>query len=244
MRDDLLDAQAAIDWPVSNFPSLEQRLAAWVNANVYLDIIDHDPQSPNKIVVAREKSQLPRSFNVEVGAYINCLRSSLDLLAYSLATRFGIARLSSVYFPVAAHPHAFIDGNYKGHEFVDGLPEREADIIKSLEPYKGGNDTLWALHDFDIQRKHHNLLAAEVRPSHFTIATATRFYTPVATGWMRVSDEETVIGILSKDAPNPDMTLSAQIVFSEVEAMINPAVMPALRDFASLCNLIIALFDA
>lgn len=43
------------------------------------------PDTPNDMVVAVEKEPLPLSFNVEVGAYINAIRSSLDILATAMA---------------------------------------------------------------------------------------------------------------------------------------------------------------
>jgi len=43
-------------------------------------------------VVAVEKELLPIAFSVEVGAYINCIRSGLDILAMALVRRSGLRR--------------------------------------------------------------------------------------------------------------------------------------------------------
>ena len=52
MRDDLLDAQAAVDWAVAQFPSLQQRIDAWIELNVEVVVEDPDPSGPNNVVVA------------------------------------------------------------------------------------------------------------------------------------------------------------------------------------------------
>ena len=87
MRDDLLSAQACVDWAVSHFPPLEKRLQEWVDANVEAHIKELEVSSPNDLIVATEKEPLPLAFNVEVGAYVNVLRSSLDIVATALAYR-------------------------------------------------------------------------------------------------------------------------------------------------------------
>jgi len=87
MRDDLLHAQAAVDWAVSNLPSFQERLYAWIAANIHIFLKETEPQIPHNVLVAVQKEPLPLTFNVEAGAYINVIRSSLDILAVALARR-------------------------------------------------------------------------------------------------------------------------------------------------------------
>ena len=79
MQDDLLHAKAAVDWAVAQFPAFQARLDAWLNANVNVSIKKSPPDVPNNVVVATEKETLPLAFQVEAGAYINTIRSSLDI---------------------------------------------------------------------------------------------------------------------------------------------------------------------
>jgi hypothetical protein len=98
MRNDLLDAQASVDWAVSNLPFLDQRLTEWLKQNVRVIIKELDPENPNDLVVAKELEFLPLSFNVEAGAYINAIRSSLDLLATALAVRYSIPMEATPFY--------------------------------------------------------------------------------------------------------------------------------------------------
>jgi hypothetical protein len=59
VRDDLLPAQASIDWAVSNFPAFQELLSAWLQPE----------QSHN----SDGKRAAPLVFNAEAGAYINAI---------------------------------------------------------------------------------------------------------------------------------------------------------------------------
>jgi hypothetical protein len=125
MRDDLLHAQASIDWAVSNFPTFEKRLNTWVEGHFDIIIKESDSGASHNSLIAIEKEPLPFTFNVEAGAYINAIRSSLDILATALAYRYEMpCRIKTkAYFPVAKDASEFISGRgYKGSEFVNGLP--------------------------------------------------------------------------------------------------------------------------
>jgi hypothetical protein len=45
LREDLLDAQASVDRAVAQFPSLSQRIDAWLKLNVEVTIEDPDPSA-------------------------------------------------------------------------------------------------------------------------------------------------------------------------------------------------------
>jgi hypothetical protein len=122
MRHDLLEAKASIDWAVSNFPSLQGRLSEWLNLNVSLEIKELESSKTDNLIVAIEKEALPLSFNAEVGAYINSIRSGLDVLACVVASRHGISKLDNMYFPIVRSATIFASGTFNGSEFIQCLP--------------------------------------------------------------------------------------------------------------------------
>ena len=107
MSNDLLEARACVDWAMTKLPSFGKRLEEWVELNVSAEIQVSNPQNPYHSIVAVEKEPLPLSFNVEVGAYINAMRTSLHLLATGLARRFSIPRPDQVYFPFSIAGRSF-----------------------------------------------------------------------------------------------------------------------------------------
>ena len=134
MRNDLLQAKACVDWAVSNLPDFQDRLDAWMHESVHLVVKEVSSNASHNVLVAEEKEPLPLVFNAEAGAYINSIRSSLDVLATALVKRYGISmEETDIYFPVLRSKAKFDGGNYKGHEFVQGLPAAERGIVEIFE---------------------------------------------------------------------------------------------------------------
>jgi hypothetical protein len=187
MQHDLLAAKASADWAVAQLPAFQGRLDAWLKDNIYVTVKDLPADTPNNVVLAMEKEPFPPLFQVEAGAYINAIRSSLDILAATLAQRHCPALVDDAYFPVVQSPEVFAACRYKGHKLIKALPATERAIIEALKPYKGGNDPLYALHLLDIVRKHQRLLTAEIHPGRLTVMGwgSGKVFTPVSTGWMR-----------------------------------------------------------
>lgn len=206
------------------------------------------PNVPNNVVVVAEKEPFPLTFQVEAGAYINAIRSSLDILAATLADRHCKTLIDEAYFPVASSESIFLSGNgYKGHKFIKALPAKERGIIEALKPYKGGNASLYALHQLDVVRKHVRLLAVEVQPRIFVVSgwgRATDAFTPVSTGSVRTGPDETTIGLLAKDAAEqPQINITPQVSFGETDYFPRREVITALHQFANFAKSVIREFN-
>jgi hypothetical protein len=207
---------------------------------------EQPPNVANDVLVAEENAPLPLAFQVEAGAYINAVRSSLDILASTLAQRHCQVLIDQAYFPVVASQQVWISGNYKGHKLIKALPNKEREIIESLKPYKGGNDLLYALHNLDIVRKHVRLLTTDIRPYHMTVSAwgeAIKNFTFVSSGFMRSGDNETVIGLLVKGAEKPRIKLTMQVSLSETLYLPHREIITTIYQFAKLANEIIRGFD-
>jgi hypothetical protein len=248
MRNDLLEAQASVDWPQAQFLGLNERLEGWLKSNVHIDIEELPPPAECDPIIAVERELLPLAFNVEVGAYINAIRSSLDILAMALVRRYGIEiNPAKVQFPVARSAEDFANGNYQGKEFVEMLPPDARRVIDYLRPYSEGNKSLWTLHQLDIKRKHRALLDVQVRPLRLTMAGANispADFVPInnETGWLPVN-EKMVLGLLRKGAPRPDMRIMPCIAINEAGVAHRKPVIASLLHFASVATFIIKMFD-
>jgi hypothetical protein len=112
---------------------------------------------------------------------------------------------------------------------------------------KGGNRMLCILHDLDNLRKHVRLLDVGVSPRSFIVSAwgeAINAFVPVSAGYVRTGPDETTIGMISKSATEqPNIKLTPQVSFSEAAHLPRREVITALRQFASLANSIIELFD-
>jgi hypothetical protein len=252
MHDDLQHAKASVDWAEAKLPSFKKRLDAWLKENIHVVTKEMPPDTPNNVVVAMEKSSFPLSFQVEAGVYINTIRSSLDILASTLADRHCKALIDDAYFPIIASETIFRSDfasgkGFKGAKFVQALPAKERAIIESLKPYKGGNGLLWPLHQLDIVRKHVRLLTVEIQPRQFTVSgwgnDSRKYFIPIAIGWMRSGHDETVIGLVPKNATQkPQINLAMQVSLDETTYLPHREVIGALYDFAKLTRAVIRNF--
>jgi hypothetical protein len=68
------------------------------------------------------------------------------------------------------------------------------------------------------------------------------YVTPIATGWMRSTGQETVLAFIKKSAPKPYMRLTPHVTLNETILGRKPLI-AALDQFASAANAIIDLFD-
>ncbi len=188
-----------------------------------------------------EKEPFPLAFHVEVGAYINTIRSSLDILASALCARNRVSDNPEAHFPIFRSLHDFIDP-------LEGLESKkwlwlsaiDRQIIKSLNPYRGGNELLWSLHQLDIMRKHRRLLGVEPTPAMFRVRGVS--IQRRATGWIR-GHNETQLALIPKGAPEPQVTRSFTVTIDEPGIAVRKPLIDALYEFASFAELIIKLFD-
>lgn len=244
MRDDLLDARAAIDWAIDQLPLLDRRVASWFNQGAYRWVEEPHPEMSQTLIKLRDVKPLPPIINAEVGAIINSIRSSLDLLATALAHRHCIPKPDDMYFPVAKSAAEFASGRgYKGTALIKGLPPTEREIIESVKPYSGGNDALVALHKLDITRKHRRLIGVRLVPSSIVVTPeAQRSGLGFPNIWPGFQ-EDAVIAWTRIDAAHSGFQMALQITFNEAELLPSRPVTSALSDLAALATSIVQLFD-
>jgi hypothetical protein len=169
MFNDLELAISAVDWVVASLPSLKERLNLWLKANYKTKEVEIAGNPTHNLLVAYEVEPFPLAFSVEFGAYLNVLRSALDILACAIAARQGVTQFEEVYFPVAKNAYNWANDRHKGAKFLHSLTASERAIIDSYKPYNGGDPDIWALHKLDIERKHRRLLTAEPTPAMFVM---------------------------------------------------------------------------
>jgi hypothetical protein len=97
----------------------------------------------------------PESVGAIVGDIIHNLRAALDLMAVKLVELAG-KNTKGVYFPFCESEND-LGIMIRKRNFDRAGPEAVR-LLKSYEPFKGGKTSLRALHDLDIQDKHHSLI--------------------------------------------------------------------------------------
>ena len=241
VRDDLLDAEACIDWAEAQFSILAARIEAWQESSPYDVVAEFDPQRGMNALKFDVRHPLPRIVSAETGAIIHMIRSSLDLLAVTLARRNGHLCPRDVCFPITKSEKGFFAQN-GGLKKIKRLSPKNIDIVKTLRPYHGGNDSLYAVHFFDIERKHRQLLRIRPATEHWGlwgIGINAEFPEPP------VFDVEhgAVLAWISADAPHHDVSFPCEVALGQPHVFPVRPILTALGEFASLATSIIKLFD-
>lgn len=167
MRDDILDARSAIDWAKSYIPTIEQQIKSYVRKRPYSLLAEPDPGGTgDQLLIAYNLGPPDPLLNAAIGATINSIRSSLDILFFALIGRHQRARdpaqsSSAAKFPFES-TEAKLGQTLAAHRRRGWLTQEQSTRLESTQPFAGGNITLYALHQLDIIRKHRRLI--EIRP--------------------------------------------------------------------------------
>jgi hypothetical protein len=77
LQHDLLEAQASVDWALSQLPGLAKRVDAWLDRSIAVELRYPGAGTPHNLIIGVDKEPLPLSFNVAAGAYINAILDRL-----------------------------------------------------------------------------------------------------------------------------------------------------------------------
>lgn len=239
MRADLLDAKAAVDWAVAQLPVLTKRIIAWRQSKPYSIAVDTDSEPGKKLYRFVDIKPVDPLITAEAGAIIHSIRSSLDLLACTLAARNGHPGSTSTYFPIWKSAQDFADPRSEVLKKIKRLSQIDQDVIKDLRPYPGGNDLLCTLHKLDLTRKHRRLLSTFIAPRG--IAFGGLGGDIELRGWDRFN-EETVIVSSPATADDGDISVNLQVSLDEAGVAGHVDCTHPIREFARAATAIIDLF--
>jgi hypothetical protein len=121
--------------------------------------LKRDPQTGDGIVYIETATPVDPIVPLIAGDAIQTLYSALDYLAGELVIANGKVPTSSTAFPITqAVPSTKKQiERYEGQ--VCGMRQEVADLIKSLNPYRGEDNLFWALHKLNNINKHRTIVA-------------------------------------------------------------------------------------
>ena len=112
---------------------------------------------------------------VVVGEVLHNIRSPLDLVIGTVAKKCGGSGKGAC-FPFGANAAAFED---QIKQKCKTLPLQAVALIRKWQPYKGGNDLLWAIHDLNRSDKHRDIVPVNLSTGSNS-ATYLRVWTGLA----------------------------------------------------------------
>jgi hypothetical protein len=151
MTDKLVSARLKIERAKKHFDELGRILDGFNQSPLGEILAQRDPESRRMVYRVGNLRPVPLEISAVVGDLLQCLRSSLDHLAFELwvaAGRQGDAR--NVYFPIyAKRPKS----GFKPE--IQSLPKPVVDAVEGVQPYNGRQcDQLRVLSELNNADKH------------------------------------------------------------------------------------------
>ena len=153
----------------SLLPEVERQMAAYRDSSP----IRNRTYTENGQLVMETESNGPIKVGAVIGDVFHNLRSALDLMACALA-RENDRSDKGVYFPFA-DGEGSLEDRIKDKRFDRAGPAAVA-LLREFAPYRGGNDALRAVHDYNVQDKHNSFVETKYRFSGRTVIGAENEY--------------------------------------------------------------------
>jgi hypothetical protein len=138
---------------------LQNEILSFSKPNFYTLTVEKHPETGNDTPKLRITKPSPEGLTLVIGDAIHNLHTALDLAVCEVVRdKLGATAVTRyVKFPFDnTSRENFI--SYFGKGKIAKACPAIFDLILDIEPYKGGNDTLIALHDLDILDKHELLI--------------------------------------------------------------------------------------
>ncbi len=136
---------------------LLREIDSYLVGKPYVLAVRNDPKAGQNCYFIKTKKPIPDIIPLIIGDAIHNLRSALDLTVYPMVSN-KTKVTQSIQFPWASSFEK-LDSTIKSRQMVLAGP-KVVDAIKSLNPYKGGDKAIEAVHLMDIIDKHHLILTA------------------------------------------------------------------------------------
>jgi len=221
---------------------LHRRAQAFFKTKPYDLISEADPNGPGKRHKIKFFNPLPDKLPSVIFDAVSNLRASLDQAAFVLAkASSNIPNPKDTHFPFGRDSSDF-EGRFKGKS--KDLPEEIRPLLRLFQPYKGGNDLLWALNRIRNANQHSMLAPITFLPVDIQaqITTTKGLWTFYGPNWDRRNQEIILVsgGPNSKLKGNINLTLD--IAFDEVEIVGGQPAVAVLRNLANMLgNILLAI---
>jgi hypothetical protein len=249
MRNDpLIDARLKIERANANILDVKAEIERFFSRppahyRVFREMNADGTRESLKIEIIREPSG---QIATAIGDVVTNLRSALDYVACELAIQNSVNDLSGVEFPFAETPEKFMLP--RTQQKIQKLSADAIDLIRSQQPYKGGNDLLWAMNAVRRPNIHRHLVAAAIAinrtAGHMKITPGIGAHTiEQAVAWNPSDRQVTVITFTPGAKLDYNLQIEFDITIRDIEPIENQSVLAVLQQFSGITAGILDTFE-
>jgi hypothetical protein len=246
MNDIFASSKICLSRAKEHIIELEKRIKTFFDAKPYTSVIETDPDGIQEIHKVKFTRHLPDNLSAVTADTVNNLLSALDQSWYAVAVASGAVKPGGgkAYFPFADSVSEFESKIQRG---CKNIPQDILALLRSFQPYKGGNDLLWALNRVCAANKHYMLAPTGVLtyidfPHVKCIGTGKADI--IRPWWDRRTNE---IVYFIRDLRNRikyKINLSFDIAFDEVEIISGKSALAILKNMTAIVERILLAIEA
>lgn len=225
-----------------NFAKLKRSAKAFVKKEPYEMFCEANADNPDLVTYkVRMTKELPDVISEHTGHIVNGLRSSLDHALHVIARASGCKkRQPDAHFPFSKDFDHF-ENNLKGR--CKDVPQEIWPLLRSFQPYKGGEDFLFALNEVCNSNKH--AIVVPIVNGSFAAgisAMGTGFITmPCDPKWDHAKNEMELITVSRTTTEKFEykFNLVGDILFGEVGLLTHHPILPNIVKFIWMVGIIL-----
>jgi hypothetical protein len=236
--------------------NLDSEIAAYLSDNPWAQFLVVNRKTGQHVIAFTGRAPIPDTFALIFGDAVHNFRTALDILANDIIALNGV-QPKKVYFPFGDSAVRFEE---QLKTKIGQAPSDIQDIFRSFEPYKGGNETLRAMHDLDIRDKHLAIMQAAPSSATPPLPTGRPEYEYIGGDFphrLKFTADFSMLKTTPIDLtgfpfkPNDDIEVLGKIAGSTVDLIIGPdlplasqPVIRSLNDMGDLAERIVQTFES
>jgi hypothetical protein len=151
MSDAFASSKSKLAWAKENLlPDLDKRIREFHNLDPYAQVVEPDTQPGWEVHKIKLVRPFPEAFGNLVGDLVGNLREALDTAGYAIALALNNPDARNTAFPFASD----VDHMASSIGRSKDLPKEIQSFFCGFQPYRGGDDLLWALNELCNGKKH------------------------------------------------------------------------------------------
>lgn len=217
---------------------LERQIAEFIESDPYSRVVEIDPNTSEEVHKIKLAKPMPVALPGLAADAVNNMRSALDQAIYTLTG----AR--NTYFPIARTQSDF-ENAVKGR--CKDLPEEIIELIRTLKPYKGGNNLLWALNELCNTNKHSFISPVAMASG----GTYVKRITMLSGGfdlprhiWNRTKNEMELLRVQPGTTIDFDFTIATFVAIHDVEVVDGQPVVAVFNELGRMVEGIVMTIEA
>jgi hypothetical protein len=243
MSDPLSSSRQKLVRAEKHFVDLQNEISEFTQQSPYEQVTEPHPDKPGfTIEKVRMAKEIPAAIADLTADIVISLRSALDNAGYAIAVAAGVNNPKHCAFPFAGSAAQMANAVGRAKD----IPEKIQSLFCGFQPYKGGNDLLWALNEVANTDKHKMVIPiGQALARYGASVSGTGFFSmPDPHVWDRTKNEMKLIELGPSATYKYDFRFQFFIAFHDIELIDGKSVVNVLLQFGSIVQRLLLGMEA